>query len=170
MVLWNGKYLLNTRLRPSDSVLWCSTTEPKRLYGKRVHMTHILRTIRINYVYSVMFVNRMREMLCKEIEKDGFCLVMSVGQRKNSESPWGIAPQTFGFLAPMLYHWATETLWWMRSITKFIWHTSCIRLGSAMSIGVQNPKACGSIPHRDSELFLCLLAPFKWLIQGFNLK
>ena len=57
-------------------------------------MTHVLHTIRINYVYSIMFVNRMREMLCKEIEKDGFCLVMSVGQRKNSESPWGIAPQT----------------------------------------------------------------------------
>ena len=35
--------------------------------------------------------------------------------------------------APMLYHWATETLRWTRSITKFIWHASCI-LGSAMSI------------------------------------
>ena len=45
-------------------------------------MTHVLHTIRINYVYSIMFVNRMREMLCKEIEKDGFCLVMSVVQRK----------------------------------------------------------------------------------------
>ena len=103
-------------------MLWCSTTEPQRLCGKRVHMTDVLHTIRINYVYSIMFVTRMREMLCKEIEKDGFCLVMSVGQRKNSESPRGIAPQTFGFLALMLYHWATETLWWMRSITKFIWH------------------------------------------------
>ena len=151
-------------------MLWCSTTEPQRLCGKGVHMTHVLHTIRINYVYSIMFVNRMREMLCKEIEKDGFCLVMSVGQRKNSESSRGIAPQTFGFLALMLYHWATETLWWMRSITKFIWHTSCTQLGSAMNIGVQNPKAWGSIPHWDSELFLCLLAPFKWLIQGFNLK
>ena len=50
-------------------------------------MTHVLHTIRINYVYSIIFVNRMREMLCKEIEKDGFCFVMSVGQRKNSESP-----------------------------------------------------------------------------------
>ena len=80
-------------------MLWCSTTEPQRLCGKRVHMTDVLHTIRINYVYSIMFVNRMREMLCKEIEKDGFCLVMSVGQRKNSESPGGIAPQTFGFLA-----------------------------------------------------------------------
>ena len=77
-------------------MLWCSTTEPQRLYSKRVHMTHVLHTIRINYVYSIMFVNRMREMLCKEIEKDGFCLVMSLVQRKNSESPWGIAPQTYG--------------------------------------------------------------------------
>ena len=50
-----------------------------------------------------------------------------------SESPWGIEPQTFGFHAPMLYHWATETLRWTRSITKFIWHASCILLGSAKS-------------------------------------
>ena len=37
-------------------------------------------------------------------------------KEKNSESPWGIEPQTFGFRAPMLYHWATETLGWARSI------------------------------------------------------
>ena len=42
--------------------------------------------------------------LGKEIEKDVFRLVTSVGQRKNSESPGGIEPQTFGFRAPMLYH------------------------------------------------------------------
>ena len=40
--------------------------------------------------------------------------VTSVGQRKDSESPWGIEPQTFGFRAPMLYHWATETLQWAK--------------------------------------------------------
>ena len=67
-----------------------------------------------------------------EIRRE-FRLVMSVGQRKNSESPWGIEPQTFGFRAPMLFHWATETLRWTRSITKFIWHASCILLGSAKS-------------------------------------
>ena len=39
----------------------------------------------------------------------GFHLVMSMKQRKNSESPWGIEPQTFGFCIPMFYHWATET-------------------------------------------------------------
>ena len=33
-----------------------------------------------------------------------FHLVMSVGQRKKSESPGGIEPQTFRFPAPMLYH------------------------------------------------------------------
>ena len=35
---------------------------------------------------------------------------MSVVQRKNSESSWGIEPQTLGFRALMLYHRATETL------------------------------------------------------------
>ena len=48
--------------------------------------------------------------LGKETEKDVFCLVTSVGQRKNSGSPKGIEPQTLGFRTPMLYHLATETL------------------------------------------------------------
>ena len=56
---------------------------------------------------------RIREMISfelgKEIEKDVFRLVTSLGQRKKSESPWVIEPQTFGFRARMLYHWATET-------------------------------------------------------------
>ena len=34
----------------------------------------------------------------------------------------------------MLYHWATETLPWARSIIKFIWHASCILLGWTTSI------------------------------------
>ena len=59
----------------------------------------------------------------KKLEKDVFCLITSEEQRKNSESPWGIEPQTFGFCASMLYHWATETLWWARPITKFIYDT-----------------------------------------------
>ena len=70
--------------------------------------------------------------LIGEIRRE-FRLVMSVGQRKNSESPWEIEPQTIGFRASMLYHWATETLRWMRSITKLIWQASCILLGSAKS-------------------------------------
>ena len=65
-----------------------------------------------------------------------FWLVTSVKQRKNSESPWGIKPQTFGFRNLMLYYWATETLWWARPIVKFIYvhiqHLSCILLGSAV--------------------------------------
>ena len=48
-------------------------------------------TVRTSNVDSVMFVNRIREMvsfeLGKEIEKDIFCLVTSVGQITNSESP-----------------------------------------------------------------------------------
>ena len=39
-----------------------------------------------------------------KLEKDVvFCLVTSVGQRKNSESPWGIKPQTFGIHASVLW-------------------------------------------------------------------
>ena len=45
------------------------------------------------------------------IKKDVFHHFMSRGQRKSSESPWGIKPQTFGFRTPMLYHWATGTPW-----------------------------------------------------------
>ena len=56
--------------------------------------------------------------LVKEVKKDVFYLVTSLGQRKNSESPWGIKPQNFGFCSLMLYHWVTETLWWVRSIMK----------------------------------------------------
>ena len=37
--------------------------------------------------------------LSKEIEKDVFRHFTSLGERKNSESPWGIEPQTFGFCA-----------------------------------------------------------------------
>ena len=63
-----------------------------------------------------------------------FLSVTSVGKNSESESLWGIKPHTFGLCILMLYHWTTETLWWARSITKFIWHMSCKLLGSAMSI------------------------------------
>ena len=43
----------------------------------------------------------------------------SYHERWTKESPWGIKPQTFGFCTLMLYHWATETLWWARPIMKF---------------------------------------------------
>ena len=43
------------------------------------------------------------------MEKYVLRLVTSVGQRKNSESPWGIEPKTFCFRVPMLYNWAAET-------------------------------------------------------------
>ena len=62
-----------------------------------VHMTRVLHTARI--IDGVMFVDgKIREMggfeLVKEIKKDVFRLVTSVGQRRNSESAWGIEPRT----------------------------------------------------------------------------
>ena len=60
-----------------------------------------------------LHVNRVRGRVSfnfgKEIQKDVCRLVTSVGYRKNSESPWGNEPQTFGFRAPMFYHWETDS-------------------------------------------------------------
>ena len=39
-----------------------------------------------------------------------FILSRAWDKEKNSESPWGIEPQTFGFRAPMLYYWATSVM------------------------------------------------------------
>ena len=94
-----------------------------------------------------LFANKIRGMvsfkLGKDIKKDVFRLVTSVGQRKNSESPWGIEPQTFGFRAPMFYHWATETtvneVYYEVHMTRFL-HTA---------------RISSSIPHEGSEFFLC---------------
>lgn len=47
---------------------------------------HPALTSRISNVNSVVFVNRIREVvsfeLGEEIKKDVFCLIMSIGQRK----------------------------------------------------------------------------------------
>ena len=42
-------------------------------------------------------------------EKDVFSSCYERGTRKNSVTPWGIEPETIGFRAPMLYHWATDS-------------------------------------------------------------
>ena len=44
------------------------------------------------------------------------------------------SPHEESNLRPLFYHCVTETLRWVRSVTKFIWHASCVLLGSAMSI------------------------------------
>ena len=66
-------------------------------------------------------------------EKGIFRLVTGVGRKKILSSHAKSNPTTFGFRAPMLYHWATGNLRWTRSITKFMWHASCILPWSAMS-------------------------------------
>ena len=52
-----------SNVRPLDSLLQSSTTEPQRLVSEvyyKVHMTHVLHTARISNVDSIMFVNRIR--------------------------------------------------------------------------------------------------------------
>ena len=56
-----------SNLRPSDSTLPCSTTEPQRLYGERgplrsSYITRVLHTAKISDVDSVMFVNGIRKL------------------------------------------------------------------------------------------------------------
>ena len=57
-----------------------------------------------------IFENRIRDMvsfeLGREIEKDVFRLVISAGQRKNCESPWGIEP--FSLCGSVVEHRSTE--------------------------------------------------------------
>ena len=61
---WDKEKILSpheeSNLSPSDSALWCSTTETPRWASSfyEVHRTRVLHTARISNVDSVMFVNR----------------------------------------------------------------------------------------------------------------
>ena len=76
---WDKEKILSpheeSNLRPSHSALRCSTTEPQRHYGEqglyKVPMTLILHNARISQVDvdSVMFVNRIREVVSFELSK-----------------------------------------------------------------------------------------------------
>ena len=111
----------------------CSESE-----GRRENLTSqksILRKMVIFFVFFVLRTEKRLKNVCTYgFEERCFSSCYERGMLKNYESPWGIGPQTFGFRAPMLYHWATETLWWARFTTKFICHASYILLGSSMSI------------------------------------
>ena len=69
--IWGKEKILSSHeesnLRPSDSAIQCSTTEPQRLCGDevyyKVHMTHILHTAGISNVNSIIFVNIIRKMV-----------------------------------------------------------------------------------------------------------
>ena len=70
---WDKETILSSyeksNLRPSDSILRCSTTEPQRLYGEQgplrsLYMIRVLHTDRISGVDSVFF-------FCKLNKKDG---------------------------------------------------------------------------------------------------
>ena len=92
------------RIPRSDTLPLSHTDSTVSEVYYEVQMTRVLHTVRISNVDSVMFIDRLREMvsfvLGKEIEKDAFRLVTSVEQRKNFESLRLIEPQTFGFRGP----------------------------------------------------------------------
>ena len=82
-----------------------------------------------------------------------FCILSQTCQRKKFESPWGNKAQTFGFQAPMLHHWATETLWWARPSLSS-------RMTSSMHIA-RISQQCWQhhVPHGVSECFHFFLCP-----------
>ena len=59
--------------------------------------------------------------LSKEIEKYILRLITSVGQRKKSESPWEIEPQTFGFPKVHLLNTEVHNEEELRIEHNFIW-------------------------------------------------
>ena len=75
---WDKEKILSpheeSNLKLSDSPLRCSTTEPQILHGEpaqyEVHMTRVLYTAWISSVDSVMFVNRIGEIVSFELAKD----------------------------------------------------------------------------------------------------
>ena len=73
----------NKSNRTSHLRILRSNALPLSEVNYEVHMTRVLHTARISKVDSVMFVNRIREIvsfeLAKEIERDVFRLVTSVG-------------------------------------------------------------------------------------------
>ena len=61
----------------------------------------------------------MYDIIIQKERKMFFVLSRAWDKEKNSESQWGIKPQTYGFRTPMLYRWPIET----KPITKFIYDT-----------------------------------------------
>ena len=97
--MWEKEKNLSTHeelnLRPSDSVLHFSTTEPQRLYAERGLLQSsydmLQHTARISNVNSVKFVNRIKEMISfefgKEMEKDVFLSCHKCGSKKKMWVP-----------------------------------------------------------------------------------
>ena len=123
----------------SDLQILCSISVPlshrDSMVGEvyyKVHMTCFQHTARISNVNSVKFVNRIKETISfefgKEMEKDVFLSCHKCGSKKKMWVP--IRNQTSDlrkFHTLLLYHWATQTLWWARSIMKFSeWRSLCL--------------------------------------------
>ena len=84
------------------------TTEQSQLPNTSSSLSLYEHFLQGNIANKNFFVIGIRKKasfeLGKEIEKFVFRFVTSMEQRKNTESPWEIEPQTFGFRPSMLYH------------------------------------------------------------------
>ena len=76
-------------LRPSDSALLCSITEPPRLHQgwsplRSSYLTRVLHTARISVVDSLMFVNIIRKMVCFDLGKENMKRIFRENMRGDS--------------------------------------------------------------------------------------
>ena len=105
-----------------------------------------------------VIVNRIRNMVGFELRNRDRCVfVLSrAWKRKNSESPWGIEPQTFELRASMRFMTLSTPLILALYRTCVIYEL-CYRVSVAQwwNIGARNPKVWGWIAHGDSEFFVC---------------
>ena len=87
--------------------------------------------------------------LGREMEKDVLCLVTSQGtfRKKNSESPWGDTHYAIDVADPSSMQDARH----MNFIIDLAHHG--ISMAQWQSVGAQNLKVWGLIPHGDSEFF-----------------
>ena len=94
----------------------CKTrTQYMAVCGLPLHLGSLesRKTLEQKFIFQIGILNPHGINECSSFtyfifrETSVFRLVTSVGQRRNSESPWGIEPHTFGFRALMPYHWAT---------------------------------------------------------------
>ena len=73
--------------------------------------------------------------LCLQLEKDAYFVLSRAWDKEKILSPYeesNLRPSDS--VLRCSNHWVTESPRWARFITKSIWHTFCILLGSVMSI------------------------------------
>ena len=101
---------------------------------RRKNTFHKIISLTPSWIFLLSGLLNWARLTRKEWRKMFFAFSHELGTKKKFWVP--MRNRASGLRIPRsdIYHWATETSRWARSITKFIWHASFILLRSAMSI------------------------------------